>query len=72
MRIIHDVIISPGIWLKFSIEDCILIVVLQENYFFKLLFNFIENRTLILFMLVVKDSIWVLETAYIDNRFINW
>lgn len=57
MRILHDVIISSGILLKFSIEDCILIVVLQENYFFKLLFNFIENRTLILFMLVVKDSI---------------
>lgn len=33
-RIIHDTIISPGIRLKFSIEDYILIVNLDANYFF--------------------------------------
>lgn len=58
---------SPGIGL-FSIEDYILIVYLDAN-FFLLLLKLIKDRTLLLFILMLKDAIWVLfqETAYIKT-----
>lgn len=46
---------SPGIGL-FPIEDYILIVYLDAN-FFLLLLKLIKDRTLLLFILMVKDAI---------------